>query len=225
MEMTELEQQILNDEVISFLDRDQSDLETLWNQPGIAESCPPGVFPDTWMDYLTDLREATMASDDPEELRETIEIVQEQRPEPGGDKDWRDRQWDRNWHLMNMISAYNNRDEILMMEVEEDETGQTSPALTEHRKSLKHMKYHQHLRSLLDEPRNMDRNRQMWRLESLLVEYGHQDDWETELRTLETLEFQEQGLSMDETEDEENPEMIWDEVNLVYRIVRRQNND
>ena len=36
MEMTKLEQQILNDEVVSFLDRDQDDLEALWDQPGIA---------------------------------------------------------------------------------------------------------------------------------------------------------------------------------------------
>ena len=89
------------------------------------------------------------------------------------------------------------------MEVQEEETGQTPEALPEQREILNTMKKHHHLRSLLDEPQDLDRNRQMWRLESLLVEYGHQDDWETALQTLETQEFQEQGLSVDDPEDEE----------------------
>ena len=94
------------------------------------------------------------------------------------------------------------------MEVQEEETGQTPQALPEQREILNTMKKHQHLRSLLDEPQDMDRNRQMWRLESLLVEYGHQDDGETALQTLETQEFQEQGLpaagmTMDGSEDRE----------------------
>lgn len=196
MEMTKLEQQILNDEVTDFLDLDQSDLEALWSQPGIAESCPPGVFPDTWMDYLTDLREAVLDDD-----QETLEVVQERRPQPNSDKSWRDRQFDRDWHLMNQILAQD--DSMTEMEVQEEETGQTPELLPAQRDILKAMKKHQHLRNLLDEPQNQDRNRSMWRLESLLVEYGHQDDWETALRALEMQEFQEQGLSMDDPEDGE----------------------
>ena len=201
MEMTKLEQQILNDEVVSFLDRDQDDLETLWDQPGIAESCPPGVFPDTWMSYLTKLREARLDNDS-----EALELAREHRPQPGSDKNWRERQFDRDWHLMNQIQAQDNS--MTEMEVQEEETGQTPEALPEQREILKAMKEHQHLRSLLDEPQDLDRNRQMWRLESLLVEYGHQDDGETALQTLETQEFQEQGLpaaglTMDGSEDRE----------------------
>ena len=196
MEMTQLEQQILNDEVTSFLDRDQSDLEALWNQPGIAQSCPPGVLPDTWMDYLTDLREAVLDGD-----QETLEAIQESRPQPDSDKSWRERQHERDWHLMNQIFVQD--DSMLELEVQEEETGQTPEALSTQRDILKAMKQHQHLRSLLDEPQDQDRNRQMWRLESLLVEYGHRDDWETSLRALEMEEFREQGLTTDEPEDEE----------------------
>ena len=201
MEMTNLEQQILNDELVSFLDRDQDDLEALWDQPGIAESCPPGVLPDTWMSYLTKLREARLDNDS-----EALELAQEHRPQPGSDKNWRERQFDRDGHLANMISAQD--DSMTEMEVQEEETGQTPEALPEQREILNTMKKHHHLRSLLDEPQDLDRNRQMWRLESLLVEYGHQDDWEAALQTLETQEFQEQGLSaaglsVDDPEDGE----------------------
>jgi hypothetical protein len=194
MEMTKQEQQILNDEVITFLDRDQSDLAALWNQPGIAESCPPGVIPDTWITYLTDLREAKLDKDS-----EWMEILQEDRPTQGADKNWQERQNERDWHLMNRIQAQDNS--MTEMEVQEEETGQTPEALPGQREILKTMKKHQHLRNLLDEPQDLDRNRQMWRLESLLVEYGHQDDWETSLQALEMQEFQEQGLSMDDQED------------------------
>ena len=195
MEMTKLEQQILNDEVVSYLDRDQDDLESLWNQPGIAESCPPGVLPDTWMGYLTDLREAVTDGD-----QETLEVVRDRRPQQGSDKSWRERQFDRDWHLMNMSQAQD--DSMTEMEVQEEETGQTPEALPEQRKILKAMKERLHLRSLLDEPQDLDRNRQMWRLESLLAEYGHQDDWETALQALEMEEFREQGL-LDNPEDGE----------------------
>lgn len=196
MEMTKLEQQILNDEVMTFLDRDQSDLEDLWNQPEIAESCPPGVLPDTWITYLTDLREAKLDNDS-----EWMEILQEDRPTQGSDKNWQERQNERDGHRMNMI--YTQDDSMSEMEVQEEETGQTPEALPEQREILKTMKKHQRLRNLLDEPQDLNRNRQMWRLESLLVEYGHQDDWETTLQALEMQEFQEQGLTMDDPKDGE----------------------
>ncbi|MBU2764686.1 hypothetical protein HAP94_00390 [Acidithiobacillus ferrivorans] len=196
MEMTKLEQQILNDEVMTFLDRDQSDLEDLWNQPEIAESCPPGVLPDTWITYLTDLREAKLDNDS-----EWMEILQEDRPTQGSDKNWQERQNERDGHRMNQIYAQD--DSMSEMEVQEEETGQTPEALSAQREILKTMKKHQRLRNLLDEPQDLNRNRQMWRLESLLVEYGHQDDWETTLQALEMQEFQEQGLTMDDPEDGE----------------------
>jgi hypothetical protein len=196
MEMTKLEQQILNDEVMTFLDRDQSDLEDLWNQPEIAESCPPGVLPDTWITYLTDLREAKLDNDS-----EWMEILQEDRPTQGSDKNWQERQNELDGHRMNQIYAQD--DSMSEMEVQEEETGQTPEALSAQREILKTMKKHQRLRNLLDEPQDLNRNRQMWRLESLLVEYGHQDDWETTLQALEMQEFQEQGLTMDNPEDGE----------------------
>lgn len=189
MELTKLEQQILNDEIQISLDQDQSDLESCWNQPGIAESCPPGVMPDTWMNYLTDLREATLSADKEEE----IEIVQECRPEAGSWKNWQERQNDRDWHLMNMIQAEDER--MTPLEVQEEETGQTPAALSAYRESLKKLKDHQYMRNLLDEPTDLERNRQMWRLESLLADYGHEDDWETALQELERTEFQEQGVT------------------------------
>lgn len=183
MALTILEQRILDQEVIDWLDRDASDLESLWEQPGMAESCPPGVMPDSYLEHLKELSQLIECGEpvDPEELK------------VGLDYDWKDRQFQRSQHLMNQIFLAEDWETTL--EERERQAGRPLPERQEQQRAITRLKALRDLREMLDEPESLDVNRNMWRLESLLMEYGSQSGWESQLAALEIAEAQKQGIT------------------------------
>lgn len=186
MELTPLEQQILNQEVLDWLDREQSDLESMWGWPGMAENCPPGVMPDSYQEYLQEL------SQEEENIQAGEISVEELRP--GVEMDWQDRYHQRWEHLHNLI--YWAEDREITLEAQEEARGMPLPERETNRKILERWKAAQDLRQDLEEPKDLAVNREMWMLETLLAEYGHREDWENRLMTLEWEEGQRQDHPM-----------------------------
>ena len=185
MKMTPLEQQILHQEVVDWLDRETSDPETLWALPGMAENCPPGTPPEFYQSHLRKLREATMELEDGQE-------IDPEYLDSGVYYDWKDRRMIRDQHLDNQILAMEERE--IDLESREKTLGMPLPELATLRKEIRQWKALQRLRLDMTEPADLAVNREMWMLEHLLMQYGSEPQREARLKELELTEARKQGM-------------------------------
>jgi hypothetical protein len=204
MSLTPLEQQILNQEVLDWLDREQSDLESMWAWPGMAENCLPGVMPDSYQEYLQTL------SEEAENIQAGEITVEELRP--GVEMDWRDRMYQRQEHLHNLI--YWAEDQEITLEAQEEARGMPLPEREANQMKLHRWQLSQDLRSDLEEPKDIAVNREMWMLETLLAEYGHREEWENRLMTLEWEEGQRQDHPLT-AESTTEPTLVEDKTETI----------
>ncbi|MDR7927231.1 hypothetical protein RIE95_09595 [Acidithiobacillus thiooxidans] len=181
-------------------DQGDWDWDVLIAQDWVRKYCPPGVAPDHWAAFLEELDQM-----DTEDMDDTE--IQEMMPKPGSYKDWQERMQDRMNTLYNQIEAMNMSDEICHLEVEAEkdpENHEKQQALLKAQQPMNHLKAHLWRYRQLEEPENLNRDREMWMLECLIYQMGSEEELEQALQTLEKAEMETQDIAMPDPEDLEN---------------------
>lgn len=181
-------------------DQGDWDWDVLIAQDWVRKYCPPGVAPDHWAAFLEELDQM-----DTEDMDDTE--IQEMMPKPGSYKDWQERMGDRTESLHNQITALGLSDTLCHLEVEAEkdpENREKQQAVQEAQQPMNALKAHLWRYRQLDEPENLDRNREMWMLECLIYQMGSEEELEQALQTLEKAEMAAQNIPMPDPEDLED---------------------
>ncbi|MBU2755244.1 hypothetical protein HFU84_08600 [Acidithiobacillus sp. CV18-2] len=172
LELQDWEIEMIAQELESRMSGNPYSLEAILSRDSVQNSCPPGVIPEDWAEYLDSL--PTMEWPEVEEGEEEMSEEEMQdylkSERPGISWDWEDRM---NRREMIIQSQINLLDLNLPENPEEDDWQQEQD-----RRQMQILMEHMETRNGLDEPEDLDLNRKMWLLEYAMWDQGF--DWSNE---------------------------------------------